>query len=427
MESIAITCERRNSTKSSALIERLTRTRLELLPSGEFWLLAITTFLFNLGVSVFMFLYNLLMLDLGFRERSLGIFASALALGGMAGTIPMGMVAGRLGLKRVLTTSLLLIGISYCARAFLIWPPAQVVFSFLDGLMLCGWVVCAAPAVAMVVEEERRPFAFSVIYASAIASQSLAGVIGGNMPVWCRRAGEFLASAQISSVTAMRITMAAACAIIAFAALPVALLTKDARHSSAWRFHRPSRFLVRFLIAMALWGGAVALFNPFTNVFFSRHLGVATARLGNFFGVAQLLQAAIVLTMPILVKRAGLSRGIFVAQLATSAALVWLSRESSLLGAEAAYCAYMGAQHLCDPAIQSLLMNRVAEKLRSEATSMTYLVLSLAQACSSATGGFAFASFQYAHVLLGVAAAAAGAAVLFRWLCFQPGQPPPNS
>jgi len=49
-------------------------------PHGEFSALVMAARLFSFGVSVFFFLYNLLMLDLGFRERSLG----ALFMAGIA-------------------------------------------------------------------------------------------------------------------------------------------------------------------------------------------------------------------------------------------------------------------------------------------------------------------------------------------------------
>jgi hypothetical protein len=46
-------------------------------PRGEFWALPVSTLFFNLGMSIFMFLYNLFMLDLSFRKQSLGVLASA--------------------------------------------------------------------------------------------------------------------------------------------------------------------------------------------------------------------------------------------------------------------------------------------------------------------------------------------------------------
>lgn len=165
-------------------LAQLERWRNERVPDSEFWALAVATLLFNFGLSVFFFLYNLFMLDLGYREKSLGVLASALAVGSVAGTIPMGIVAGRAGVKKVLIASLLLMSAAFGARVFVFWYPAQVMFAFCDGILLCGWVVCLSPAVANTVEEGKRPFAFSVLFAVAVATGSLGGLIGRNMPGW---------------------------------------------------------------------------------------------------------------------------------------------------------------------------------------------------------------------------------------------------
>jgi len=158
------------------------RSWAEGVPRGEFWALAAAAFLFNFGMSVFFFLYNLLMLDMGFKERSLGILASALALGSTAATIPMGVVAQRFGVKRVLITCLLLMALAFGVRVVLFWYPAQIAFAFLDGVLLSGWVVSVAPAVANAVEERKRLTAFSVIFAVGVATGSLGGFFGGNIP-----------------------------------------------------------------------------------------------------------------------------------------------------------------------------------------------------------------------------------------------------
>src|ERR1700722_15180803 len=104
-------------------------------------------------MSIFMFLYNLFMLDLGFREQSLGVFSGAIALGAMTATIPMGMVARRFGTKKVLVICLVVMVLVYGMKACLLSYSVQVLFSFLDGVTLCGWVVCLSPTVAGIVEE----------------------------------------------------------------------------------------------------------------------------------------------------------------------------------------------------------------------------------------------------------------------------------
>jgi MFS family permease len=395
---------------------RLDRWWSERALSGEFWALVVAVVFFNLGVSVFFFLYNLLMLDLGFRERSLGVLASAMALGSMAGTLPMGIIARRSGLKKVLTVCLLVLAAAFAGRVFLSWYPAQIAFAFVDGVMLCGWVVCLSPAVADAVEERKRPFAFSVLFAAAVATGSLGGFVGGNMPGWCQRLGLHYAGLAVSVIESKRITMVAACALTALAVWPISRLRSNAQFPSARWIQRPSPFLVRFLVASACWAAAVGAFNPFTNVFFTRYLGVATAHLGDFFSVAQLLQAGAVLLMPFLLRKTGLISGIMAAQLATAAAVGLLAFGRDLLHEEIIYCVFMAAQHMCDPGFQSLLMDGVAAKERSGATALYFLVISIAQAAAAASAGAAFARFGYPPVLMGIAALVVGAAVGFRIL-----------
>jgi MFS family permease len=398
-------------------LARLDRWWTEQVPRGEFWALVAATLFFNFGVSVFFFLYNIFMLGVGFREQSLGVLASAMALGSVVGTIPIGIVARRVGLKKVLTSCLLLMAAAFGARVFLFWFPGQVAFAFFDGVMLCGWVVCLSPAVANAVEEGKRPFAFSVLFAVAVATGSMGGFVGGNMPGWCQRLVLHYGGTAISVFEANRITLLVACASTALAAWPIARLGTDARSRTVSWIQRPTLFLLRFLLANACWAAALGAFNPFTNLFFVRYLGVPVAHLGDFFAVAQLLQAGAVLMMPIVLRRTGLIPGIVAAQLTTAAAIGLLAAGRGLLHEEVIYCVFMAAQHMCDPGIQSLLMDRVAAEDRSGAAAMNFFLISIAQAAAGGVAGTAFGKFGYPPVLVGIAVATVAAALGFRVLC----------
>ena len=72
---------------------------------------------------------------------------------------------------------------------------------------------------------------------------------------------------------------------------------------------------------------------------------------------------------------------------------------------------------MSEPAIQSLLMDRVTVGERSVAVAMNFLVVSVAQAGAAAVAGFAFARFGYPAVLPWVAGAVGLAAIIFRTLC----------
>src|ERR1035437_2703788 len=88
-----------------------------------------------------------------------------------------------------------------------------------------------------------------------------------------------------------------------------------------------------------------------------------------------------------------------------------------VLHAEVLYCAFMAAQHMCDPGLQSLLMDRIAAEERSGAAALYFLVISIAQAASAAIAGAGYARFGYPPVLIGIAVATVVAAAVFRILC----------
>lgn len=397
---------------------RLSRWRAEARLGTQFWALTLAVLLFNIGMAVFFFLYNLFMLDLGYRERPLGILAGALALGGMAGTIPMGFAAQRFGVRRVLVISLLAMSAAFAARLFLLWCPVQIAFAIFDGVALCGWVVCLSPAIAALVEERRRPAAFSIIFAVAVAAGSLGGLIGGNMPKWWGSLELGSTGRVLSPIDSKRVTLLTACAVTALAAWPIARLAFAEQSARARKveWFRPSPFLLRFLLASTLWAAAVGAFNPFTNVFFVRYVGIAAAHLGNFFAIVQLLQAGAVLLVPLVVRRCGLISGILAAQIVTATAVALLAAGHGLLAAEAFYCVFMAAQHMCDPAMQNLLMDRIPEAQRSGATALNFLAISIAQAAAATIAGIAFQRFGYPRVLIGVALATIAAAAAFRLL-----------
>jgi predicted MFS family arabinose efflux permease len=225
----------------------------------------------------------------------------------------------------------------------------------------------------------------------------------------------------VSAIDAKKMTLLAACVITGLAAWPARRLTAGARAESVRWTQFPSPFLLRFLLASACWAAAVGAFNPFTNVFFVRYLGVPAAHLGDFFSIAQLLQAGAVLLMPFILRRTGLISGIMAAQLTAAAAVGLLGAGHGVLREEVLYCAFMAAQHMCDPGLQSLLMNRIPIEERSGAAALYFLVISIAQAVSAAVAGAGYARFGYPSMLAGIAVVTAAAAIVFRLLCSPQG------
>jgi MFS family permease len=87
-------------------------------------------------------------------------------------------------------------------------------------------------------------------------------------------------------------------------------------------------------------------------------------------------------------------------------------------------CGYLAAMHMSEPAIQSLLMDRVAPEERSGASATYFLVTSLAQAGAAIVGGATISRHGYRALLFGAVFAMGVSAVFFRVLCSPSSETP---
>jgi predicted MFS family arabinose efflux permease len=133
------------------------------------------------------------------------------------------------------------------------------------------------------------------------------------------------------------------------------------------------------------------------------------------FALAQLAQVGALLAAPLIIRRLGLLNGIVAMMAATAVGLAALAMQPAG-GAAAAYIAYMSFQWMSEPGLNTLLMNRVAEREHSGASALNYVVAFGAQALAAYAGGVMFSRLGYGPALAGAAGLAILAAALFRVL-----------
>jgi len=391
--------------------------------SQDFWVVFMAAFFFDFGISIYVFIFNLYLLDLHFNDRSIGLVGGAAILGSVTGTLPAGLLGRRIGLRPMLIACFVLAP-SLCAwRALAIGKPAEIGLGFVSGLVMCSWGVCLLPALARVTTEQNRAAAFSLISSAGVGTGMLGGVVCGYLPRWLSSAGFVM-----QPVEAKRLILLVSCGIAALGMFPIVrtplllpragtpienIMTQNRNWPRLWRV---DPFLLRFLPAMALWTVVVTSFTPFANVYLSRNLHVPLLRIGLIFSAAQLVQLCVTLMTPMLFRALGLVNGIVVTQLLTAVALGCLAGTQSAQLAVPLYMGFFGLQWMSAPGMYTLLMSRVPEEEQSTASSMTLFCNALVGAGSTAGAGILFTKFGYPHMLAGIAAVAVVAAILFRKL-----------
>ncbi|MBZ5625221.1 MAG: MFS transporter [Acidobacteriia bacterium] len=378
----------------------------------QFWIFLTAAVLFNFGLFIFVLLYNLYLLDLGFHEDFLGVLGAIDRAGLVVGILPAAFVARRFGLRNALL-AVIVAGAGIVALRSL--STARVVLgglAFLWGLVFSVWAVVLAPTIAGVVEEKRRPAAFSLFFATMFAVGIAGNWMGGHLPLW---------------VHGKQAALLCAAGLVAAAILPAHQLAPARKSPAAGpsdpaaraperaRVYPRGPFLARYLVPFSLWHLATGAFNPFPNAYFQR-LKFPVEQIGNVFSGSQVMQVGAVLMAPLVFRKAGLVPGIGWMMAATAVGLCGLAAEPPGAAAVVAYAGYMSFQWMSEPGLNTLLMNHVEERERSGASSLNYLVAFSAQAVAAFAAGRLIAPFGYGAVLAGAAALAALAGGLFQVL-----------
>jgi len=375
---------------------------------GPFWRYLLSSLLYYLGLYQFAVLYNLYLLDLGYREDVLGLIAGAFTAGNLAGVLPAAAVMNRFGLKRSLLAGVTAAAAAFALRAAVMGEPALVATAFAAGALNSIWTVAISPATAAVTPENSRPTAFSLLFGSGITLGIGAGFLAGSLARWVAHSGLAASPAQ-----SKQLVLLAGSACVALALWPLLGLRIQSPPPSETRNYPRGPFIRSFLVAMAVWSFATGLFNPLFNAYFARRFSMPVDRIGMVFSFAQIAQAAAMFAAPLVLRRFGLARGVASMQLATALALALLAPAHVAFFASAFYAAYLSFQYMSEPGIYASLMNRVSPGERSGASALNFLVFFSGQAIAASVAGAVVTRYGYPPMLAGAAALATVAAWLF--------------
>jgi hypothetical protein len=378
--------------------------------TGQFWTFFAASFCFSFGMSMFFFLYNLFLLDQGYKEDFLGLMTGAMNVGSIACTIPAGILVHRFGLRRALLLCLVLVSGVSIIRTVITPRSALLCFAFLGGFATTIWAVAISPAIARLTDQRSRPYAFSVVFSTGIGVGIVANLVASRMPGWFAQISPAFSNAQ-----AKQLALLVACAIVAVGLIPLSRVRFASLPPSEKKLYPRNPFIWRFLLALAVWSLVTGSLSPLSNVYFSQYLRTPLESMGIIFSLSQLLQVFGVLVTPFLFRKLGLVSGIASTQLAAAVLLGLLAATSGPLSAAIIYVGYTGFLWMSEPGLFTLLMDRVAPGEQAGASSLNFLVISVSQAIAVAMTGSAFLHIGYPLSLASIAAIAAISAASF-WL-----------
>lgn len=314
---------------------------------------------FQLAMFVHVILFNLHLTEAGLREDAMGQLGAAMTVGTLLAALPAAALVRRFGLKALILAASLGLGVSLAARATVMSLPALLVSSVLVGVCTSVFNVTNPPAIAALAPARYRAHAFSGNIALAMG----VGAIGGVLAAW-------LPSLLHSKFAALLVAAALPLAGVVFV-VRLGLPGPTPENPPA----APSReFLVRFVAGVGPWYAFTAGFAPFYNVYLSRVHQASVAVIGGTFAASQVVQALAVLSMAWWIARLGLLRSVLACQVLASLAVLAFLPIMNLATASVIYTLYVSLLYMPEPALQSLLMDKVGEAERAQAAAINQML-----------------------------------------------------
>jgi len=397
-------------------------------PAARAFLLA-TLFSWT-GFGVNQVLFNLYLVEAGYRESFVGHAVSMTGFGLALAALPSGWLADHWGRRRCLVTGGVIDGLALAIRALTVHPTALLATSFVAGFGQSMIAIAAAPYITDHSTPRERTHLFSAFF----SFQLLAGVSGSLLGGWLPHGLLALPGTGLSRFVAYRITLVTGAVIEILSVIPLLALHAPAeapvRRSPILSDPHGLRVLTRIALFAALLGAGAGLVIPFMNLYFKTRFACSSAQIGVFFSLAQVSTALAALFGPAFARRFGRLRTAVGSQLLSIPFMVTLGFENRLGLAVGAFWLRATLMQASMPLLTAFIMESLPLHLRARATSMLNLLWNVGWAVSATLAGGIIQNFGYA-VPFTVTGALYLAATGSFWLSFrhmrEEGTPAPEA
>jgi MFS family permease len=352
------------------------------------------TALWGFAMGIWAVLFNLYLLDLGFREDFIGyMFLSSGLVAGLA-AFPVGIVCDKIGRKKSLLTGVTVGSIFNAILVFTSNPILLLTVNLVNGFGgLAGilfWVA-QAPFMTENSKPEERTHLFSINWAAFLLSSMAGSFAGGFLP------GVFSSLLGIGneSVMVYRVTLAVSVVFLFLALLPYyAIKEKPYQKNNATMARRLSLkaiqsrvFIGKLMLTTGLTGFGAGLIVSFFNVFFKNKLQATPEQIGVLFALGNVTTAVGTVLAPIISSRLGKVRAVVSAGLSSIPFIFGIAFSPNLGIAGVSYLARGALMNMALPIESNFAMEVVQTEERATTSGFTTMADRIPRAVGSSIAG----------------------------------------
>ena len=370
--------------------------------------------LFHIGLlGIADILLNFYLVSIGYDSMTISLLQSLPRLSGFLIGLPIGLVANRIGNRRLILLSTAGVALSVAATAL---SPHFLVIAlsrFCWGACFGANQVVKSPFMVTLTDRSEHTAQFAYHNLVSMIAVALGSAVGGLLPILMSQLLSIEAAGALrpeQMPLAYRAGIVAASALLLLSMLPILALKNrpaadaEARHNRPrLSAHAPWRRIMRLAFPLLVFGLSGGLTFPFFNLIFRDLFGISDSAIGGVIGLGWLAMGLLPLLNPVWEARMGRAGALTALMFASALAFVGFSLSQVLTIAVVFYVLAIGIRNTMQPLFQPLLMDSLDAAYHNLASSIGLVFWNIGWFASTLAFGWLQAGIGTRNIMLLVA------------------------
>lgn len=358
-------------------------------------------------------LLNFYLVSIGYDTATISLLQSLPRLSGFLIGLPIGLIASRVGNRRLILLSTAGIALSVALTALSQSLPIIAISRFFWGACFGANQVVKPPFMVTLTERSEHTAQFSYHNLVAMLAVAIGSAVGGMLPLLASQALLITGAAGMKPEEmplAYRASIIGAAIVLLLSNAPILYLGRQGADGAGagragfggWR-STPWRLLIRLTLPLFVFGLSGGLTFPFFNLIFRELFGIADSAVGGVIGLGWLAMGLMPLLNPFVEARLGRAGALTALMLISAAAFVGLSWSSGLALAIVFYALAIGLRNTMQPLFQPMLMDSLNAAWHNVASSIGLVMWNIGWFISTFCFGFLQSAIGTRNIMLLVA------------------------
>lgn len=358
-------------------------------------------------------LLNFYLVSIGYDTATISLLQALPRLSGFLIGLPVGLVANRIGNRRLIMVSTGGVALSVFAAALTANLLIIGISRFCWGACFGANQVVKPPFMVTLTDRSEHTAQFSYHNLVSMFAVAIGSALGGLLPILMSRLLSLEAAPGLpveGLPSAYRAAMILAAAVLLLSMIPIRLLGErplDGADSQRLRLGSwgalPWRPVLRLTFPLFVFGLSGGLTFPFFNLIFRDLFGISDSAIGGVIGLGWLVMGLTPLLNPAWEARLGRAGALSALMLASAVAFVGFSVSQALMIAVFFYVLAIGLRNTMQPLFQPLLMDSLSAEYHNLASSVGLALWNCGWFLSSLSFGWLQAGVGTRDIMLLVA------------------------